>query len=61
MPRFTVAPSSTWTLVTIPPTIGVTLTSRYAFAITLPGTVTEAVDAGGDQRRPVRPVSPLRG
>ncbi len=55
MPRFTVAPSSTWTLVTIPPAIGVTLTSRYAFAITLPGTVTEAVDAPAVTRAVLSP------
>src|SRR5712691_3277874 len=41
-PRLTSAPSSTWTLVTMPGAIGVTLTSRYAFGITAPGTVTEA-------------------
>src|SRR5882762_7196222 len=39
-PRLTTAPSSTCTLVTMPAAIGVTLTSRYALAITLPGAVT---------------------
>src|SRR5260370_31663875 len=45
LPRRTVSPSPTSTLVTIPPTIGVTLTSRYALGMTLPGTWTDALDA----------------
>src|SRR5688500_6068670 len=44
VPRVTAAPSSTCTLFTMPPAIGVTLTSRYAFAITVPGTATDAAD-----------------
>src|SRR6266481_5911954 len=39
-PRLTTVPRSACTLVTMPGAIGVTLTSRYALAITLPGTVT---------------------
>src|SRR5215470_8127862 len=39
-PRFTTDPRSACTLVTMPGAMGVTLTSRYALAVTLPGTVT---------------------
>src|SRR5712691_8380355 len=45
VPRLTVVPSSTWTLVTMPPTIGTTFTSRYASAITVPGSWMTAWDS----------------
>src|SRR5215470_9810093 len=40
VPRLTTDPRSASTFVTMPGAMGVTLTSRYALAITLPGTVT---------------------
>src|SRR5262245_7481669 len=44
VPRLTVAPNSTCTLVTMPPTSETTFTSRYASAVTVPGSCTVTSD-----------------